>query len=119
MSGEIRVLHVDDEPDFVDLTARYLEREAEALSVDTETDVEAALDRFEAERFDCVVSDYQMPGMDGLALLERLRERGDDVPFIIFTGKGREEVEITESRDGGARFEIRRTTVLSVAEADD
>ncbi|MEF8976962.1 MAG: PAS domain S-box protein [Halapricum sp.] len=104
MSGEIRVLHVDDEPDFVDLTARYLEREAETLSVDTETGAEAALDRLEAERFDCVVSDYQMPGMDGLALLERLRERGDDVPFIIFTGKGREEVAIRALNLGADRY---------------
>jgi PAS domain S-box-containing protein len=41
---------------------------------------------------DCVVSDYDMPDVDGLELLETVREYDADVPFILFTGRGSEEI---------------------------
>ena len=103
--GEIRVIHVDDEPDFAALAADFLEREATQLCVETETSADAALDRLATEHFDCVVSDYQMPGTDGLAFLETLREdRSSEIPFIIFTGKGREEVAIEALNLGADRY---------------
>ncbi|PSQ10514.1 hypothetical protein BRC93_09280 [Halobacteriales archaeon QS_5_70_15] len=88
----IRVLHVDDDPAFVKLTARLLEREDDRLEVTGMTGAEAGLDAFEAEPFDCVVSDYDMPGRDGLAFLEAIRERDEAVPFVLFTGEGNERV---------------------------
>ncbi|MFD1598300.1 hybrid sensor histidine kinase/response regulator [Halobellus rarus] len=89
---EIRVLHVDDDPDIVELTASFLTRFDDAFSVYTSTDPEAALGRIEGERIDCVVSDYEMPVMDGLELLERVRESDRNVPFILFTGRGSEAI---------------------------
>jgi len=88
----VRVLHVDDEPAFLDLVATYLERTDDAFEVRSETEVDAALDAVEHERIDCVVSDYEMPGTDGLRFLERVRERDPTVPFVLFTGKGSEEI---------------------------
>ncbi|WP_336024967.1 hybrid sensor histidine kinase/response regulator [Halobellus salinisoli] len=91
-STEIRVLHVDDDPAIVDLTAAFLTRFDDSFTVYTSTDAESALERIEGERIDCVVSDYEMPEMDGLELLERVRGLGRDVPFILFTGRGSEEI---------------------------
>ncbi|WP_128905814.1 PAS domain-containing response regulator [Halorubrum amylolyticum] len=88
----VRVLHVDDEQSFLDLAATYLERIDDAFEVRSETDVDAALDVVESEPIDCVVSDYEMPGTDGLAFLDRVRERDPTVPFVLFTGKGSEEI---------------------------
>lgn len=90
LADPVAVLHVDDDPDFVELTAEFLE--AEGFVVHTETDVEAAIDRLEGEAIDCVVSDYEMPGLDGIAFLETVREHHREIPFILFTGKGSEEV---------------------------
>ena len=89
---ERRVLHVDDDPAFADLTATYLDRIDESIEVSTETSATAALDVLADERIDCVVSDYDMPEMDGLEFLDRVRERDPDVPFVLFTGKGSEEI---------------------------
>jgi PAS domain S-box-containing protein len=89
VTSGIRVLHVDDDDAFRDLTQRYLEREGIDV-VDAERAADA-LDRLD-ESVDCVVSDYDMPNTDGLELLESVRERDSDLPYILFTGKGSEEI---------------------------
>lgn len=92
MTADIRVLHVDDEPDFLSLTAEYLEREDDRLSVETATSDEVALDILAEREIDCIISDYDMPGMDGLEFFRTLRDDFPDIPFILFTGKGSEAV---------------------------
>ncbi|QLD90165.1 PAS domain S-box protein [Natronomonas salina] len=90
MSTGIRVLHVDDDDLFRDLATRHLEREG--LDVTTVGGASSALDALEEVDVDCVVSDFDMPGADGLELLEAVRERDPDLPFVLFTGKGSEEI---------------------------
>jgi len=91
-SPQIRLLHVDDDRDIVELTADFLERESDDITVLTETSVRDGLDRLAGEPIDCIVSDYDMPGRNGLEFLERVRAEHGDVPFILFTGKGSEEI---------------------------
>jgi PAS domain S-box-containing protein len=91
MREPIRVLHVDDQADFADLTATALEREDDRLSVEAVTSADEVLERL-TDGVDCVVSDYDMPGRNGIEVLEAIRERYPDLPFILFTGKGSEEV---------------------------
>jgi len=97
---EIRVLHVDDDRLFLDTATAFVERETEDVAVIPEIDPEAALERFAAERFDCVVSDYDMPAVNGLELLRRIRERDTDVPFVLYTGKGSEEIAAEAIQEG-------------------
>jgi PAS domain S-box-containing protein len=88
----IHVLHIDDEPDFADLAADMLEREDDRFTVETATSASEGLDRLASNHFDCVVSDYDMPGQNGIEFLETVREEHRDLPFILYTGKGSEEV---------------------------
>jgi len=88
----VTVLHVDDDPGFGELVAEFLEREDAAFSVVTATSVDDALTVLRNESIDCVVSDYEMPDRDGLDLLELVRDNYPDLPFILFTGKGSEEI---------------------------
>ena len=86
------VLIVDNEPSFADLAAEMLTREEDRLTVETEVRAADALRAVEELPIECIVSDYDMPGMNGLELLEAVRERDPDLPFILFTGKGSEEI---------------------------
>jgi len=92
MDARIRVLHVDDEPDLADVAATFVEREDERFVVETAASASEGVERLADEAFDCVVSDYEMPGQDGIAFLETVRGEYPDLPFILYTGKGSEEV---------------------------
>jgi PAS domain S-box-containing protein len=99
-STPIRVLAVDDEPDLCNLTKIFLEIPGE-MEVDTVFSVQEARDALSKKRYDAVVSDYQMPGENGIQFLKSLRSSNDKTPFILFTGRGREEVVI-EALNSGA-----------------
>ncbi len=88
------------------LTKLFLERTGD-IAVDTTNSPEEALEKVVSGRYDAIVSDYQMPGMDGIMLLERIRSGGSDIPFIIFTGRGREEVAI-RALNAGADFYLQK-----------
>jgi len=105
----IDVLHVDDDPSLVDVAATFLEREEPRLDVETETEPAAALDRVVDGDVDCVVSDYDMPRMDGLELFEAVREERPDLPFVLFTGKGNEAVA-GEAVSAGVTDYLQKTT---------
>lgn len=85
------VLHVDDDPDFVEMGAALTEQQDDRLQIETVTGPTEGLDRLSSEEYHCVVSDYDMPHMDGIEFLHQVRERWD-IPFILFTGKGSEKV---------------------------
>ncbi|MFQ5759157.1 MAG: PAS domain S-box protein, partial [Candidatus Bathyarchaeia archaeon] len=89
----IRVLHVDDEHGFLKAAKQILEMQA-GFQVDTASSVEEAEEKMKQNRYDVIVSDYIMPGKDGLKFLKELRDGGNSIPFIIFTGRGREIVAI-------------------------
>jgi len=90
--GDIRVLHVDDEREFAEVAAMHLERADGGLSVVTEFSAQDGLSTLRTSPVDCVVSDHDMPGMDGLEFLKAVREEYPELPFVLFTGKGNEEI---------------------------
>ncbi|WP_396612420.1 response regulator [Haloferax sp. S1W] len=108
---DVRVLHVDDEPSLTDLVSVYLERESGDvdLSVTTSSSGADALDRLREEQVDCVVSDYDMPDIDGLEFLRAVRSEHPDLPFILFTGKGSEEVARDAFRVGATDYMQKNT----------
>ena len=99
-ADRLRVLCVDDEPDILTLMARLLERLD--LAVTTASGPRAALELFDRERFDLVVTDIQMPGMDGHAFLAEIRERDPQIPVVVATGHASLDNAIRALRDGAS-----------------
>ncbi len=99
----IRVLHVDDDAEFLKSSKRILEMHY-SFQIETALSVKEALQKLRHKSYDVIASDYLMPERNGLDLLKELRDRGNDVPFILFTGKGREEVAIKALNLGADQY---------------
>jgi DNA-binding NtrC family response regulator len=102
----LSVLYVDDEPFLLDICKIYLEKRTD-ISVSVASSVENALKLIDISSFDVIVSDYQMPGTDGIGFLKILKEKHCAIPFILFTGRGREEI-MTEALESGALFYLQK-----------
>ena len=101
----LSILYVDDEPLLLDITKEFLEMLG--FRVDVAESGIGALQKVTGISYDAIVSDYQMPGMNGIELLKEIRKRNLDIPFILFTGRGREEVVI-EAIENGADFYLQK-----------
>jgi PAS domain S-box-containing protein len=98
MPDENHILYVDDEQGLLELGKLYLEEGG--FSVDCEVSGKVALDRIASGHYNAIISDYQMPVMNGIELLKAVRQRFGNIPFILFTGRGREEVVIAAINNG-------------------
>ena len=81
----MRILVVEDERDLNRILTKTLT--AEGCSVDACFDGLEALDYLSGASYDVIVLDRMMPRMDGMELLSRLREQGDETPVIFLTAK--------------------------------
>jgi len=94
------ILIVDDDPELASFMRLKLSREAPRFSITVAEGGEECLDYLKGHPVDCIISDYQMPDMDGMELLVILREQGYDTPFIFLTGQGNEEVAREAFKNG-------------------
>lgn len=95
----ISVLVVDDEESVLVASKRYLERNRE-FAVTTARSASEGLELLGTTSFQAIVSDYLMPGMDGIAFLKRVYSQFGPIPFILFTGRGCEDVVISAINNG-------------------
>jgi PAS domain S-box-containing protein len=97
---KLRLLLVDDEREVGEFMRLRLIKEAPHFSVEFVLSAALCLEYIKASDVDCILSDYQMPGMNGVELLHALRDQGNDVPFIFVTGQGNEQVAAEAFREG-------------------
>lgn len=102
----ISVLLVDDEPALLDITQIFLEKDGK-MSVTLSESAKDALKLLGEKSFDIIISDYEMPSMNGIEFLKAVKAQDLDIPFIIFTGRGREHVAI-EALNLGASFYLQK-----------
>ncbi|HVP94566.1 MAG TPA: PAS domain S-box protein [Methanoregulaceae archaeon] len=102
----ISVLLVDDDPSLLEITGIYLKKH-KTFSVDTALSAGEALGKMKTSSYDVIVSDYDMPEMNGIEFLKKLRSSGNLTPFILFTGKGQEQVA-SDAINNGADFYLIR-----------
>ena len=105
----VRILVVDDEPDIADLFRQQFRREAKAgiYALHFAHSVVEALDRIASEtqpELMVILSDINMPGMDGLTLLARTRVQWPEIPVVMVTAYGDEERRRRAEEIGAAEF---------------
>jgi PAS domain S-box-containing protein len=105
-------MHVDDDNDFLSMAKQCLEI-GEDILVCSFQSVDEALDSLKKERFDVIVSDYDMKGKDGLEFLNEVKNLGITTPFILFTGKGRGEAAVKALNSGAFRYLDKRGDPLA------
>ncbi|EMA10981.1 PAS fold [Haloarcula vallismortis] len=108
VASGVTVLCVDDEPSYADLIATHLERKDKAISATGVTSATDGLSYLDEHDVDCIVSDYNMPGTDGLEFLEAVRARDPDIPFLLFTSQGSETLA-SEAVTAGVTDYIQKT----------
>jgi PAS domain S-box-containing protein len=106
----VDVLVADDDDAMRETTIKLLEATLENAVVRGYPSAQSVLDALdEGVSVDCIVSDYEMPEMSGLELLEAVRETDPDVPFIIYTGHGNEDVA-SDAISAGVTDYVRKST---------
>ncbi|MHA2366033.1 MAG: response regulator, partial [Candidatus Hodarchaeales archaeon] len=104
---KIKVLHIDDEENLLELSKIFLEKINISLIIETVSSPRKALELLATQVYDIIISDYQMPEISGLDILKYIRQKDENLPFIILTGKGREEIAI-QALNLGADFYLQK-----------
>jgi PAS domain S-box-containing protein len=99
----LHILHVDDDTSLLSISKMILETENK-FEIDNVTSVDEAFNKLKTHSYDAVISDYEMPIKNGLDFLKELREQQNNIAFVIFTGRGREEVAIRALNLGADRY---------------
>ncbi|EGQ43744.1 MAG: response regulator [Candidatus Nanosalina sp. J07AB43] len=114
---------VDDDQQFLDLNEAMLERVSKQFEIRATTDQEEVVNEVESGWADAVVSDYDMPGRNGVELLEDIRDIDSELPYILFTGRGSEEVaaeamnaDVTDYFQKGSGNEVYTEIATSVTD---
>ena len=100
MSKKIRILIVDDEEDLAWGIAKNLARTHKNFKIECANTGDAALQLIEKKYYDLVVSDFRMPGRNGLDLLMDIRRRYPQTKFILMTAYGSQEIEEQADKRG-------------------
>jgi CheY-like chemotaxis protein len=104
----MKVLLVDDDPLFLELSKTFLEV-FHGITSDTVNSAREALTKLEKSSYDVIVSDYDMPFIDGITFLRTIRNKKNSIPFILFTGFGKEEIMHLAIENGANSF-IQKTS---------
>lgn len=97
MGGAIRVLHVEDEVGLQEVLEAHFESLETEIVLETADDGREGLQLVREEDFDCVISDYNMPFMDGVEMFNSIREEGITVPFIFYTSSKTIEEQLNDT----------------------
>ncbi|HEY1348583.1 MAG TPA: hybrid sensor histidine kinase/response regulator [Ktedonobacteraceae bacterium] len=101
---EVRILIVDDDPALLQALPQAITLRMQQVVVDTTDSAPGALQMVQGQRYAAIVSDIKMPGMDGLALIERLQKLCPDTPALLITGHGERDLAIQALRVGAYDF---------------
>jgi signal transduction histidine kinase len=109
----LRILYAERNPADVDLTVRHVAAHAAHLEIETASTGAGALRKLEAGGFDLLLLDYRLPDLNGLEILQEMRERGLRLPVVMITGHGDEETAVQALKLGATDYVVKREGYLN------
>ena len=104
MKNISQILLVDDDVALLQALPQALLLRIDDVQIDTCDSALEALEQIQEHDYDAIVSDIKMPGMDGLALLEKIHELRPETPTLLITGHGEHELAVQALRGGAYDF---------------
>ena len=101
MKEKPSVVHIDDEDDFLEVFKLTFKDRLEITSLINSSD---AIEKIKTQKFDAIITDYEMPKINGLELLKNVRQHCPDKPVIFLTGQGNEEVAREAFKAGASDY---------------
>ena len=107
-----KILLIEDNPDTARLMVRALEAAAQSFEVASVFSARDGLGHLAAQPVDCVLLDYRLPDADGLGCLRKIRDQHPDVPVVVVTGAGSEEVAVEAMKLGATDYVVKHGKYL-------
>jgi PAS domain S-box-containing protein len=104
IGAPLRLLLVEDDELDRRAVRRCLQQCGIPVTAEDATSAEETLQRIASVRYDCVLLDYYIPGVTGLALFQKIREVASAMPVVIFTGRGDEDIAVELMKAGAADY---------------
>ncbi len=105
MPGKVNILYMEDNEGTARLMQKRLARAG--YTIDTASDGRAGLERFASQSYNAVIVDYNMPGLNGLQIIQRLAELGVMPPTIMLTGTGNERIAVEALKLGAIDYVVK------------
>ncbi|WP_267162293.1 PAS domain-containing protein [Halovenus salina] len=100
LNDTIRILYVNSDPAFAELVQTKLQQTAIDIACTPVNDPDEVSQKLEAADIDCIVTAYSLDGLNGIELAKSLRTRDSDIPILLFTGQGSEEIASRATQAG-------------------
>lgn len=110
----LKLIIVEDEPAHAELMERGIKREFPGVRIDCFEAIEDCLQQLDDHDPDMIISDYLLPGMNGLEFLEELQRRQRDIPVVVITGQGNENIAVRAMKLGAYDYIVKSGDFFSL-----
>ena len=100
------LLFVDDDLEICSVAKTFLEKKG-PFQVATSDSVQKSIRMLKKNHYDAIISDFDMPETDGISFLQAIRGKGNKIPFVILTGRGREQIIIDALNSGADLYFVK------------
>src|ERR1035441_7214311 len=108
MNKVLRILHLEDEPDYYELVKALLVKDGLAADIVLVRNLEEFTAAFDKGGFDIILADYRLPACTGIDALREARQRCPGTPFVLVSGTIGEQVAIEAMRGGATDYVLKQ-----------
>ena len=114
--NNLNLMLIEDNKDFSDLLLLSFENANTNYNIDVVATGEEALEvlKRKDKEYDIIITDYLLPGLDGVEFLQHLEKEGLDIPTIVLTGQGSEKIAVQALKQGAADYIVKDVSAFQI-----